>query len=121
MPHDDAHFSVTLPSDLIAEVMEAHFNKSMFRKRVRVVDLRMNEDMCMFSLAWIDAPKVEGTETDEEFATRIGVPIHEDMTTNEEAFSRVVEGVDASTMRKLFPPQPTNGRDVRGRFRKRGE
>jgi hypothetical protein len=126
MPHDDAHFSVTLPSDLIAEVMEGHFNKSMFKKRVRVVDLRMEQDMCMFSLAWIDAPRVEGTETDEEFAVRIGVPIHEDISLNEEALRRsglaaqVVEGVD-DEMRKLFSPAPTNGRDTRGRFRKRGE
>lgn len=121
MPHDDAHFSVTLPSDLIAEVMEAHFNKSMFRKRVRVVDLRMNDDMCMFSLAWIDSPKIDGGETDLEFARRIGVPIHEDIASAHEAFSQVVEGVD-DEMRRLFPPQqPTNGRDTKGRFRKRGE
>jgi hypothetical protein len=121
VPHDDAHFSVTLPSDLIAEVMEAHFNKSMFRKRVRVVDLRMNEDMCMFSLAWIDSPRVEGTETDLEFAARIGVPIHEDIASAHGAFSHVVEGVD-DEMRQLFPPQQrANGRDIKGRFRKRGE
>jgi hypothetical protein len=120
VPHDDAHFSVTLPSDLIAEVMEGHFNRSMFKKRVRVVDLRMEQDMCMFSLAWIDAPKVEGTETDLEFAQRIGVPIHEDMSPNEEAFSKVLEVADEE-MRRLFPPAAANGRDIKGRFRKRGE
>jgi hypothetical protein len=100
MSHDDAHFSVTLPSDLIAEVMEGHFNRSMFKKRVRVVDLRMEQDMCMFSLAWIDAPKVEGTETDLEFATRIGVPI--------------VESGGASV---LTPG--VNGRDTKGRYVKK--
>jgi hypothetical protein len=73
----------------------------MFKKRVRVVDLRMEQDMCMFSLAWIDAPKVEGTETDLEFAQRIGVPVHEDIATA-----------------TLFPPTP-NGRDNRGRYVKK--
>jgi hypothetical protein len=103
MPHDDSHFSVTLPSDLIAEVMEGHFNKSMFKKRVRVVDLRMQEDLCMFSLAWIDTPRVEGTETDLEFAARIGVPTQEN-------------GVPASS--SLFSPALI-GRDNRGRYVKK--
>lgn len=50
---EDAHFTATFPSDTIAEVMEAHFNKAVFRQKVRVVDLRMQSDMCMFSLAWV--------------------------------------------------------------------
>ena len=39
--------------NLIAEVMEAYFNRSMFKKPIKVVDLMMQADMCMFSLAWV--------------------------------------------------------------------
>lgn len=100
MPHDDAHFSVTLPSDLIAEVMEGYFNRVMLKRRVRVVDLRMEQDMCMFSLAWIQVPKVEGTETDLEFATRLGVPTQE------------------SSVASVLTPG-VNGRDTKGRYVKK--
>ena len=48
-------FTTTLPSGLIADIVEAYFNKSMFKRPVRVVDLHLQGDMCLFSLAW--APK----------------------------------------------------------------
>jgi hypothetical protein len=111
VPHDDAHFSVTLPSDLIAEVMEGHFNRSMFKKRVRVVDLRMEQDMCMFSLAWIDTPKVEGTETDLEFAKRTGVPVHE--------ANGILDDIALAALRLPNIEYEPPVRDTRGRYVKK--
>ena len=49
----DADFTTTLSSELIAEVMERYFNKEMYKKKVKVVDLKMSQDMCMFGLTWV--------------------------------------------------------------------
>jgi hypothetical protein len=49
----EADFTTTLPSGLIADIVEAYFNKAMFRRPVRVIDLHLQGDMCLFSLAWV--------------------------------------------------------------------
>lgn len=50
---------IILSSELIAEVMEKYFNKEMFKKQVKVVDLKTTEAGYMFSLAFI--PQVSPT------------------------------------------------------------
>lgn len=56
---------VILSSELISEITEQYFNKTMFKKQVRIVDLKPTENGYMFSVAFkekvvgIDeAPKV---------------------------------------------------------------
>lgn len=47
-----ADFTISLSSDVIAEVMEKHFNKEMFKRKVTIVDLKPLEDGYMFLLAY---------------------------------------------------------------------
>ena len=39
-------------SETIAEVMETHFNKNVFKNKVRVVDLKAQDDNYMFVLVY---------------------------------------------------------------------
>ena len=53
MSDQDADTIVILSSELIAEVIEQYFNKSMFRKKVKVVDLKPTETGYAFSVAFV--------------------------------------------------------------------
>ncbi len=48
-----ADFITILPSALIAEVMEQYFNQEMYKRTVKVVELKMQDDMCRFELEWV--------------------------------------------------------------------
>ena len=54
MSQDDADTVIMLSSDLIAEVMETYFNKQMFKKTVKIVDLKPTETGYAFSLAFVE-------------------------------------------------------------------
>lgn len=49
-----ADFVTILSSDLIAEIVEVHFNKVMYKKNVKIVDLKPTSDGYAFSLAYVD-------------------------------------------------------------------
>lgn len=53
MAEQEADFVTILSSELIATVMEQYFNKSMYKQRVKVVDLKPTETGYMFSLAFV--------------------------------------------------------------------
>jgi len=55
-------FTTTLPSGLIADIVEAYFNTAMFKRRVKVIDLHLQGDMCLFSLAWVPKAKEPGLQ-----------------------------------------------------------
>lgn len=48
---------VILSSELIAKITQEYFNKTMFKQRVEIVDLKPTEDGYMFSVAFVE--KVE--------------------------------------------------------------
>lgn len=50
----EADTIIILSSELIAEVMEKYFNEEMFKKQVKVVDLKSTETGYMFSIAFND-------------------------------------------------------------------
>jgi len=50
----EADTVIILSSELIAEVMEVHFNKVMFKKKVKIVDLQPTETGYMFSVAFVE-------------------------------------------------------------------
>ena len=52
MNSQDADTVIMLSSELIAEVMESYFNKQMFKKQVKIVDLKPTETGYAFSLAF---------------------------------------------------------------------
>jgi hypothetical protein len=45
---------IMLSSELIAEVMEQYFNKAMFKKKVKITDLKPTEQGYAFGLAFVD-------------------------------------------------------------------
>jgi hypothetical protein len=49
----EADFVTIVSSEMIAEVMEQHFNKNMYKKTVKIVDLKSTETGYMFSLAFV--------------------------------------------------------------------
>ena len=53
MAQDDADTVIMLSSELIAEVMEGYFNKQMFKRQVKIVDLKPTETGYAFSLAFV--------------------------------------------------------------------
>ncbi len=53
---DDAgDFAVVLSSELIAKIAQEHFDKVMFRQKVKIVDLKPANDGYMFSLVYMKA------------------------------------------------------------------
>ena len=54
MSQGDADTVIMLSSELIAEVMESYFNKQMFKKRVKIVDLKPTETGYAFSIAFVE-------------------------------------------------------------------
>lgn len=89
---------IILSSELIAEVMEAYFNKVMFKKAVRVVDLKTTEAGYMFSLLFtpVMTQRVEGVTP--HFNGQ-----------NEEMSTKTVDY-------KINPPINGQSRDKRGHF-----
>ena len=57
MTQGDADTVIMLSSELIAEVMESYFNRQMFKKTVKIVDLKPTETGYAFSLAFVDVEK----------------------------------------------------------------
>lgn len=57
MAQADADTIIILSSELIASVMQEYFNKSMFKQKVEIVDLKPTETGYMFSIAF--TPKVK--------------------------------------------------------------
>lgn len=49
-----ADFLTTLPSQVIIDVMEKYFNEEMYRKPVKVLELKTAGDMYSFELEWAD-------------------------------------------------------------------
>ena len=49
----NADIVIICSSELIANVMQEHFNKKMFKKDIEIVDLKPTEDGYAFSLAFI--------------------------------------------------------------------
>jgi len=53
MVDNSADFVTVLSSDMIAEIVEAYFNKTMYKKQVKVVDLQPQGTGYAFSLAFV--------------------------------------------------------------------
>lgn len=49
---ESGDFTISLSSEVIAEVMGKHFNKEMFKRAVTIVDLKPLEDGYQFLLAY---------------------------------------------------------------------
>lgn len=56
---EEADFVTILSSDMIAQIVEGHFNKKVYKQQVKVVDARATEAGYMFSLAFIQQPKTQ--------------------------------------------------------------
>ena len=54
----EADTVIILSSELIAEVMEVHFNKQMFKQQVKIVELKPTETGYAFSLLFTPKPIV---------------------------------------------------------------
>ena len=50
---------ISIPSELISEIMSEYFNKKMFKGNVEIVDLRPLDDGYAFSLDFINETKVD--------------------------------------------------------------
>jgi fibronectin type 3 domain-containing protein len=48
---------VILSSELISKITEEYFNKTMFKQKVEIVDLKPTETGYMFSVAFVQAAK----------------------------------------------------------------
>ena len=63
----EADFITIVSSEMIAEVMQAHFNKHMYKKEVEIVDLKATETGYMFSLAFVHVQStVQSTKKHDE-------------------------------------------------------
>ena len=76
----EADTVIILSSELIAEVMESYFNKDMFKKRVKVVDLKSTETGYMFSVAFVPVVKPYKVTYSEEKA--FFVPVEKEKEVN---------------------------------------
>lgn len=65
-------------SETIAQVMEEHFNRKVFKKNVEVVDLKAGEDGYMFVLAFKERKVKEPNVIDEGITpTTFELPVEE--------------------------------------------
>jgi hypothetical protein len=55
--NNNADFVTIVSSEMIANVMEEHFNKVMYKKKVTIVDLKPTDSGYMFSLAFVEGKK----------------------------------------------------------------
>ena len=82
MSEQDADTVIILSSELIAEVMEVHFNKVMFKKKVKIVDLKPTETGYMFSLAFVTDTLQSTVYTSTGNTSSNNVPIYKDVRDN---------------------------------------
>mgnify|MGYP001558230970 FL=1 len=62
--NNQADIVIICSSELIANVMQEHFNKKMFKKDIEIVDLKPTEDGYAFSLAFMpDFSKAQDIST----------------------------------------------------------
>lgn len=96
----EGDFSLSLSSDVIAEVMGKHFNKEMFKKAVEIVDLKPLPDGYMFLLAYVQQQKVPPVT---------GMQIQQilSMSSNDEEFEEGINKLVENT------PRAKNGRFTR--------
>ena len=72
----EADFITIVSSEMIAEVMQEHFNKHMYKKKVTIVDLKATETGYMFSLAFLpETSTVSNKEPTEVYTDHGFVPI----------------------------------------------
>lgn len=55
----EADFTTMLSSDMIGQIVEEYFNKHMYKKKVKVVDLKATESGYMFLLAFMSQQNVQ--------------------------------------------------------------
>jgi hypothetical protein len=55
----EADTVVILSSELISKITEEYFNKTMFKQKVEIVDLKPTETGYMFSVAFVQSVKRE--------------------------------------------------------------
>src|SRR6267378_4127608 len=58
MSEEPADFVTVLSSDMIATIVEAYFNKAMYKKQVKVVDLQPQGTGYAFSLAFVQVNNI---------------------------------------------------------------
>lgn len=63
MISEKTDFAMMVSSDLIAEVMGKYFNEEMFKRAVRIVDLKGADDGYVFNLAFEEKVIVKGGPT----------------------------------------------------------
>ena len=57
MAERDADTVVILSSELISKITEEYFNKTMFKQKVEIVDLKPTDSGYMFSVTFVQAVK----------------------------------------------------------------
>ena len=87
---------IMLSSELIAEVMEGYFNKQMFKKKVKIVDLKPTETGYAFSVAFVNVEKKLTVDLDPNVIQQNGIVL------NEIADTRDIKGRFAKQMKKSF-------------------
>lgn len=107
MSESEGDFALSISSDMIAEVMEKHFNKEMFKKRVEIVDLKPTQDGYMFVLGYV---RMEGVKPKLEEMVTQNIIVNEvkewDVEVNENG--EVIKG------KELIKKEPK--RNAKGRF-----
>ena len=108
MNEQDADTVIILSSELIAEVMEVHFNKVMFKQKVHIVDLKPTETGYAFSLAFVTSIKIE--ENSKFYDSMKSAMLQND------SVNSVSNGDSSFTSRDNI----TKVRDDKGRYTKKG-
>jgi len=102
-------FIIICSSGMISEVMELHFNKAMFKKNVKVSDLKPTEDGYLFELEYVEKENdLSVTEMDKRYKSEM---------------YRSVEGLKDDSLQRLLKESIIGKgvRDKRGRFVKGSE
>jgi hypothetical protein len=118
---------IMLSSELIAEVMEQYFNKAMFKKRVKITDLKPTEQGYAFSLAFVDK---EADKQFNEVVKQVYEAVYETDEAGEQSlaqsildsYDRAIQDEDALTSALLNGGASValrSMRDNKGRFTKR--
>jgi len=111
----DADAIIILSSELIAEVMEQHFNKYMFKQAVSVVELKSTESGYMFSILFVK--KAIAAKP-----TPINLTVQEmtvDMTSDRHFFAEESPAQPANFIQQQLDERrydPTRIRNEKGRF-----
>ncbi len=106
MSEEPADFVTILSSDMIAEIVEAYFNRAMYKKKVKVVDLQPQGSGYAFSLAF-----VQMKQADTKILKPNGQP---NITIESDMIKDDIYGIDYSDGKGYLPDK----RDNKGRFTK---